>query len=506
VLEVEGHHKVRLRLTNEREEGSYLCLSHRWGGVVPLQLTSSTIKPFQEAIRWPDLPRTFQEAIDLTLRLGFRFIWIDSLCILQDDLNDWRQEGSKMAAIYSGAHLTLAATGSPDSHGGLYRPMSPYDTTLGSESRSGYGYPRFHPYVCEIPGLQGGASYCISVTPSSQFPTKRLPLQQRAWFFQEWILSTRIVHFTDTMLYWECASEGKGEDASPADAEHLPQVGWRSTYLSFGRKVPTTLMSLSRLDRKTIIWHGIVYSYSRLQLSYPSDMLPALQGVATRVAAERQSRYYAGLWEDTLIPDLLWRTIAPSSPGTCQGDPQAPSWSWASSHDIFYQDWSWIKGAEYQSKFLPEASVVSISTQTAGDNPFGQVSDGRLVLQGLCLPAVQVETTLIPLTSRNGLHEDIPAFKTTLSTYVLGEQKWRPDSDLTLAPDSSLMLMLIGSWPRQKTAWAPYKAVYESWLLAFQCVDQVNDVYRRVGVFWTRRLAYRARFLRHAIEQKLTII
>lgn len=75
VLEIENHHKVRLRLTNEYEEGVYLCLSHCWGGVVPLRLTSSTINPFREAIQWPDLPRTVQEAIDLTLELGFRFIW-----------------------------------------------------------------------------------------------------------------------------------------------------------------------------------------------------------------------------------------------------------------------------------------------------------------------------------------------------------------------------------------------------------------------------------------------
>jgi hypothetical protein len=221
VLEVEGHHKVRLRLTSEREEGIYLCLSHRWGGVVPLQLTASTIKPFQEAIRWRDLPRTFQEAIDLALRLGFRFIWIDSLCILQDDIHDWRQEGSKMAAIYSGAHLTLAATGSPDSYGGLYRPMSPYDTAIRSERRSDNEYREFHPYVCEFPGFQGGTPYCICATPSSGYTVRGLPLQQRAWFFQKWILSTRIVHFTNTMLYWECTSEGKGEDASPAGAACL---------------------------------------------------------------------------------------------------------------------------------------------------------------------------------------------------------------------------------------------------------------------------------------------
>ena len=151
------------------------------------------------------------------------------------------------------------------------------------------------------------------------------------------------------MLYWECASEGKGEDSSPADAEASLEAGRRSTYLSFGRIVPTVLSSLSNLSRQMIIWHSIVYSYSRLQLSYPSDILPALQGVATRVATERQTRYLAGLWEDTLIPDLLWRNAARYVPEYQEGDYFAPSWSWASSRDAIWQGWGWIKGTEYQS-------------------------------------------------------------------------------------------------------------------------------------------------------------
>lgn len=196
--------------------------------------------------------------------------------------------------------------------------------------------------------------------PSSRFRTKRLPLQERAWFFQEWILPNRIVHFTDDMLYWECASEGKGEDASPADAGL--EVGRRSTYLSFGYKVPAALTLLSSLDLQMIIWHGIVYSYSRLQLSYPSDMLPALQGVATRVAIERQSRYHAGIWEDTIIPDLLWRTTESSSPRTWKSDSQAPSWSWASSR--------YVSHSLLQSIYFISTSLVTfIPMPSLGDVP-----------------------------------------------------------------------------------------------------------------------------------------
>ena len=151
-------------------------------------------------------------------------------------------------------------------------------------------------------------------------------------------------------------------------------------------------------------------------------------------------------------------------------------------------------------------SVTSVSTQTVEGNPFGQVLDGRLVLRGLCLPAVQVNKLLVPLTSRDGLHEDVRAFGLKSRTIPSDDFEWQPDSTLTLPPDSGLTLMLMGSWPRQKTAWHAMEAVYESWFLAFQCVDPVRDIYRRVGLFWTARLAYRARFLRHSIERELTII
>ncbi|KAF1924260.1 uncharacterized protein M421DRAFT_24152, partial [Didymella exigua CBS 183.55] len=89
LLDIEAGHKVRLCLNNENEHGVYLCLSHHWGGVVPLQLTSSMIGSFKEAVPWADVPLNPHEAIDTAVRLGHHFICIFSLCILQDNLNAW---------------------------------------------------------------------------------------------------------------------------------------------------------------------------------------------------------------------------------------------------------------------------------------------------------------------------------------------------------------------------------------------------------------------------------
>jgi len=105
---------------------------------VPLQLTSGTLQSFQNEIPWQHLPLTFQHAIVMAKKLNIQYLWIDSLCILQDDFSDWLEEGSKMAAIYSGAILTMAATASSDSTRGLWLSQER------SRSTGNSGYPEVH--------------------------------------------------------------------------------------------------------------------------------------------------------------------------------------------------------------------------------------------------------------------------------------------------------------------------------------------------------------------------
>ncbi len=104
------------------ERREYLCLSHCWGtDGKPLETKRDTLGEFQRGIQWERLTKTFQEAIIFTRKLGIRFLWIDSLCIVQDDKDDWARESGMMADIYENATLTLAAASSIDSYGGLFR-------------------------------------------------------------------------------------------------------------------------------------------------------------------------------------------------------------------------------------------------------------------------------------------------------------------------------------------------------------------------------------------------
>jgi len=174
VLEVRGPQSVRLYVTGEgQERGFYACLSHCWGGVVPIRTTSKTLHHFEtRGIPWDAFPKTFQDAVDMTRRLGLRYLWIDSLCILQDDIDDWRHEGSKMAEIYSGSYITLAATSAPRSDAGLYQSSS---------THRGKDY-----YIYTLSSSDhGGTPYKIVVYNQSPagnaFFSGQLPLLKRAW-------------------------------------------------------------------------------------------------------------------------------------------------------------------------------------------------------------------------------------------------------------------------------------------------------------------------------------
>lgn len=105
----DGRTEPRLR-KSDGEPGDYIALSHCWGGKQPLITTKENKCSMKTCIPWAKLPNTFQDAISVTRRLGLRYIWIDSLCIVQDDAEDWEREAAKMALIFEAAYLTVAAT------------------------------------------------------------------------------------------------------------------------------------------------------------------------------------------------------------------------------------------------------------------------------------------------------------------------------------------------------------------------------------------------------------
>lgn len=119
---------IRLAQPSRDDEAPYIALSHCWGLACIATTTTSNFTARKQNIAIKELPKTFQDAIEITRGLGVHYLWIDSLCIIQDSEADWERESSKMASIYKNAYLTVAASRSSDGSGGCFSTLgeAPY--------------------------------------------------------------------------------------------------------------------------------------------------------------------------------------------------------------------------------------------------------------------------------------------------------------------------------------------------------------------------------------------
>jgi len=337
----------------------YLTLSHCWGKIDIITLTQNNKKEFEAAIPHESLCQTFKDAVALTRELGEEYIWIDSLCIIQDDPEDWRREASKMSGVYGGSYLNIAASGACDGSVGLAfdRPnnllqrIRRYQIEIGKKSFSRW-YDCINPYT-----------YVDSVMNS--------PLVERAWAFQERFLAPRTVHFTITQLYWEC----KSKIACEACPERLPQ---------------SPIYDLGEQDKIGELWNYVVLNYSRCEMTFSRDRLVAISGVAKWLHSKTGDEYIVGLWRRNLEYQLLWKATGTRT--TRRSPDDLPSWSWAALKGAI------IPGSEHErtrSLYQLLITVVNIDLTFAGSDTYGEVNSGRIRLR---------TTSLIPCTfeSRGG--------------------------------------------------------------------------------------------------------
>jgi hypothetical protein len=200
VIDVSAN-QIRL-VETDKVEGQYVCLSHCWGTVLPsCRTTSETLASNKRNIAWDTLPETFQDAIDFTRRLGFEYIWVDSICIIQDDSTDWAWQSSCMASIYATAVVTLCATASSHDDGGCYSAPPPIwrPHEFRISTRDGIEYEVY--MRCDLD--QRHIPEWHQASTNSYAPN--LPLMSRGWTYQERPLSRRLVHFVAGEVMWECS-------------------------------------------------------------------------------------------------------------------------------------------------------------------------------------------------------------------------------------------------------------------------------------------------------------
>ena len=318
------------------------------------------------------LPKTFQEAIAITRRLNQQFLWIDSLCIIQDSASDWQVESATMEFVYRFSLLNIAATASSNGTEGCFRERNPLLAQ-----------------ICIVENVEWTWSSGKHYLYNSMFWSmgmKYAPLNNRAWAVQERVLAPRILHFGENQLYWECNQK----DACETFPASLPQrmiqeyPRFKSQQSAYDgtrlRCFSEDWLGLLKHDKSLNSydsWSNIVLEYTRCDLTMGSDKLVAISGVVQMIRRMLKDEYLAGLWRKWLPYHLLWYKEKPADTGRSVIY-RAPTWSWASvDGEVWCHPISLIDGEEIL------VSIIEAVVQNSGSNTAGSVVSGSIKMRGM---------------------------------------------------------------------------------------------------------------------------
>lgn len=322
VVDVGLNTKIVRLFLSAGKTGMYTALSHRWGSKPIFKTYKGNLDRLSRSIDVKELPRTFQDAIETTRQLWIQYLWVDSLCIVQDDKYELACEIGQMGTIFENSSCTLAAIDALDDEAvtdrGLFLPrddrleahMDCAKAKIGVKEPS-TGEISSWCYVWEEK-IENKARHQIIARPrliGYQWLLMWSKWQSRGWILQERILSRRIIYYTKHKIAWDCHTCSGEEE----------MLGYRNEALRH-----------SYTERR-LPWESLVAEYTKCKLSYPSDKLLAISGLANRLEARTGMRYFAGIFEDTdsrIGQCLLWRADSDRILTKYSGF-HAPSWSWA---------------------------------------------------------------------------------------------------------------------------------------------------------------------------------
>jgi hypothetical protein len=341
----------------------YATLSHCWGSGQFLTLKSNVLEAFYTEVPPTAISQTISDAIEAARYLGFSYLWVDTLCIIQDDPEDWRNESSLMSAVYEESGLNIAASGASDGSEGCY-------------------FERPAGYRCQVDIRNDGVPCLYDIVPHAFVDTflGSSPLLRRGWVLQERLLAPRTLHFTKTELFWEC--------------HHV------SACETFPNGIPEALIHPGSFRKRPLehtMWPWIIRVYTRSCLTYATDKLVAISGIARQVQLQNHDQYVAGMWRANLELQLCWFPFSPESRSETR--PYiAPTWSWASSNGPICQYSSF---PSYKSRPTTSwVTIFDIKLQNSGHDVFGALVAGSLHL--VCDVLLSVSVTLGVGTGSDG--------------------------------------------------------------------------------------------------------
>jgi hypothetical protein len=337
-----------------------MTLSHCWGGEQPLTTTLSTLERRKTGMPMDSLPALYRDAIEVTRKLGVNYLWIDSLCIIQDSKEDWVTEAARMGEIYRRSYLTIFTLSSRNCHEPILIQRTP--TT----------------------DLSNDLSKALSPTRSKADIFKTAPLCQRAWAVQERLLSSRILYYSAEEIFWEClactARESSFRIRTFVRYTPYQYENYECTQVKGPLVLPLNANSSFPVSPPSD-WHAIVAEYTRCRLTLPSDKLPALSGLASVFKRNTGYTYLAGLWQEDFANALLWfapkNTSGQSLPDTLY---RGPSWSWVST-DFAVKKKTFAASGERPWRTYLDIKVVDSDIRLAGSDPMGEILYAAVTIQ-----------------------------------------------------------------------------------------------------------------------------
>ncbi|KAK7191644.1 HET-domain-containing protein [Paraphaeosphaeria sporulosa] len=407
--------KTKVHLIDGTEaSGRYVTLSHCWGKPKSVQgqlrLTGKTERKFRvEGIELRELPKSFRDAMLFASRLEHvRYIWIDSLCILQpavfstDDFEDkseqdWREQSRVMGEVYSHSYLNISATAAKDGDQGLFVPRRPEYLW---ENEINVNYTGTNSFGSE--GVTMGRdelTRCniIDLSFWSEL-VDQAPVNQRGWVLQERLLAPRVLHFCHNQIAWEC---GGFQDVEGYPDKHTTLKVRYGDIIDEGRLKDLDERHGLRLRDFRLkgspdpdkhmpklgayeLWKCMVEVYSRTRLTVSRDKLIALSGIAQKFFEITRCEYVAGMWREHLESQLLWQVNELYRDGVFENPAhrdalRSPSFSWAAidtPHGITYGEVT-DYGRDRQEQLLFEVTGTQIEIDDR-NNPFGLIRSGQL--------------------------------------------------------------------------------------------------------------------------------
>ena len=405
--------EVKLIVARDSQRANYIALSHCWGKSKNiLTTTTQTLGQHLAGIDWDCLPKTFRDALTVTAELNINYLWIDSLCILQDDPRDWEIESAKMGDIYSKSYLTIAATGSADCDGGLLKTRQRVFDEAGELAVPHKIKEIFHPITNTdtkifVRHAMSSGDLQLRSKGSSVMKPMFAPLLTRAWCFQERLLSPRVIHFHGEEMIFECKTMTRCE-CTALDFDHNRAVRiYGQAPESFKYRFNQVVSHGGNTEEIASFWLQLVALYMDLRLTKESDRFPAIAGLAKLIGPYFDSyydpqrsafpagttQYVAGLWRHKLPESLLWRRS--SALARCwRNDTAVPTWSWAA---IRYDNNQNVRGISWENQQVDACcKVIDVLGPLPGVDEHLCFANGKIILR-----AAMASVVLIPVKTQD---------------------------------------------------------------------------------------------------------